>query len=145
MWIAVCIYINNYFYTWILLDQEIQRLKMGMETLLLANEDKVRWSLGSLVFSILTSLALFGPCWSLIFWTGPCLLCRWHRGMSGEWLMPPRDLASATCFWLWEMGSLSKWNLLKADYSPACSCWCRGKKYCCCCDHCQYHSSCWNS
>lgn len=29
-----------------------------METLLIANEDKVRWSLGNPVFSLLTSLAL---------------------------------------------------------------------------------------
>lgn len=33
-------------------DQEIQRLKMGMETLLVANEDKVRWSLSSFVLSL---------------------------------------------------------------------------------------------
>lgn len=49
MGIAVCIYINVSFHTLILLDQEIQRLKIGMETLLIANEDKVR--LGNLSFT----------------------------------------------------------------------------------------------
>lgn len=42
MVIAVSICTNNSFYMSILLDQEIHRLKMGMETLLVANEDKVR-------------------------------------------------------------------------------------------------------
>uniref|UniRef100_A0A452UIR3 PPFIA binding protein 2 n=1 Tax=Ursus maritimus TaxID=29073 RepID=A0A452UIR3_URSMA len=50
-------------------DQEIQRLKMGMETLLVANEDKVRRSSGSPVLPLLTSL--FSAYRSLIFWARP--------------------------------------------------------------------------
>lgn len=48
--IAVSICTNNSFYMSILLDQEIHRLKMGMETLLVANEDKVRHHCDTLSF-----------------------------------------------------------------------------------------------
>ena len=45
---------------------------MGMETLLVANEDKVRWPLSRPVLSLQTFLVLFAPFWSLILWAGLC-------------------------------------------------------------------------
>lgn len=52
MEIAVNICTSNSFYISILLDQEIHRLKMGMETLRVANEDKVRQLPWHLVLSL---------------------------------------------------------------------------------------------
>lgn len=67
MVIAVSICTNNSFCTSILSDQEIHRLKMGMETLLVANEDKVRGHCDTL--SLQAPLTLFGSFWSLLYWT----------------------------------------------------------------------------
>ena len=61
-----------------------------METLLVANEDKVRWPLSCPVFFLQTFLVLFAPFWSLILWAGLCrvfsnasaLCIRWPKHWS---------------------------------------------------------------
>uniref|UniRef100_A0A8C0KAV8 PPFIA binding protein 2 n=1 Tax=Canis lupus dingo TaxID=286419 RepID=A0A8C0KAV8_CANLU len=89
-------------------DQEIQRLKMGMETLLVANEDKVSRSSGSPVLPLLTSLAV------------PSLLVSDILGPSERTLSSNEEELEGS-FRKWSTANKGPEELFKPEMPPRCS------------------------